>query len=493
MSAAYYLAFDLGASSGRALLGTFDGQRLKLEELLRFANGPVSVQGRLYWNVLALFEHIKAGIGLCTQRGLRLDGIGIDTWGVDFGLLGRGGELLEAPRHYRDPRTRGMLEQAFERVPREEIYARTGIQFMALNTVYQLLAVAQAPSRLLDVAERLLFMPDLLAYWLTGEMQSEHTIASTSQLLAAGTHAWDGELMQRLGLPTRIMPPLVAPGTPGRGLLPEVAAEVGQETVTLVRTASHDTAAAVAAVPASGEDWAYVSSGTWSLAGVELVSPCINAETLAAGFTNEVGVQRATRFLKNICGLWLVQECQRVWTGEQQDCSHEALAQAAEGAPPLRSLINPDAAEFAEPGDMPARIRNACRSSGQPVPETQGEVVRCVLESLALRCHQTLRLAERLTGRAIGIVHIVGGGARNALLSQLTADATGKPVVAGPAEATAIGNIMVQALGQGRVGSLTEMRAVVAQSSTTRRYESRDQNTWSEARERFDTLWPTGG
>ena len=526
---ANYLAIDIGASSGRAVLGRFDGAKLTLEEVHRFENGPVRIGDGLYWDALRLFEQIKAGLARCTQRGIKLDAVGIDTWGVDFGLFA-GDELLSMPRHYRDPRNAPAMEQALARVPRAEVYQHTGIQFLPFNTLFQIAAVARHTPRLLDLADRLLFMPDLFAYWLTGAMATEPTIASTSQMLDPRTAQWSQELLKKVGLPARLLPAIEATGSIAGTLLPHVAAEVGQSGLTVIRTASHDTAAAVAAVPAveeregipaglvarkdsrtSGDfrtsgnpkskiqnpkcvtggkrvagNWAYISSGTWSLIGVELPAPLINADALAANFANELGVGGTVRFLRNVAGLWLVQESQRTWAAQGQSYTHEQLAQMAGAAPAFTAFVDPDDARFAEPGDAPARIREFCADTGQPVPETPGAVVRCVLESLAFKYRRVLGTLERLIGRSIDVLHVVGGGSRNALLNQFTANATGKPAIAGPVEATAAGNLMVQALAQGRVSSPTEIRQVIAASSDLRRYEPRDTAVWTEAYRRFE-------
>jgi rhamnulokinase len=520
---ANYLAIDLGASSGRAMLGCFDGAKLTLEELHRFENGPVRLGDGLYWDALRLFEQIKAGLARCTQRGIQLDAVGIDTWGVDFGLMA-GNELLSTPRHYRDPRNTPAMEQTLARVPRAEIYQHTGIQFLPFNTLFQLAGVARHTPRLLELADRLLFMPDLFAYWLTGAMATEPTIASTSQMLDPRTAQWSRELLKKVGLPARLLPAIEATGSIAGTLLPHVAAEVGQSGLTVIRTASHDTAAAVVAVPmvegregipagpgvrkdsrtsgnpkskiqnpkcvAGGKhvaaNWAYISSGTWSLIGVELPAPLINADALAANFTNELGVGGTVRFLRNVAGLWLVQESQRAWAAQGQSYTHEQLAQMAAAAPAFAAFVDPDDARFAEPGDAPARIRDFCADTGQPAPETPGAVVRCVLESLALKYRRVLGTLERLIGRTIDVLHVVGGGSRNGLLNQFTANATGKPVIAGPVEATAAGNLMVQALAQGRVSSPAEIRQVIAASSDLRRYEPRDTAVWTEAYARFE-------
>lgn len=489
MSAAHYLAFDLGASSGRAVLGSFDGSRLALKELHRFTNGPVTLPDGLHWDTPKIFEEIKKGLVACRTAGVTPDALGIDTWGVDYGLLDAKGDLLTLPHHYRDPRTHGMMEEAFTRVPRAEIYTRTGIQFMALNTVYQLLADLKAADAPLTSAASMLLTPNLLNYWLTGVRGAEESIASTTQLYDPKRRAWDFELIERLGLPRRIFPEIVAPGTTVGPLRKELADELGMSRIPVIAPGCHDTASAVAAVPASGDDWAYISSGTWSLVGIELPAPVCTPEALAANFTNEAGVSGTTRFHKNVAGLWLVQECQRVWATQGKNYGHEQLiSMASQARPPLAALIDPDDDRFSEFGDMPARIRQYCSEHGQPVPESDGALVRCVLESLALKYRVVIDSAERITGKRVKTVHLVGGGVNNALLCQFTADATGRPVIAGPVEATAAGNVLVQALGQGRVSSLREIRRVVAGSSELKRYEPKWAEGWEQALVRFQAL-----
>lgn len=488
MSAARYLAFDLGASGGKAVLGTLEGQRLTLEGVYRFPNGPTQICGRLHWNVVGLFHEVVAGLSRAAERAPRLDGIGIDTWGVDYALLSASGELLGLPYHYRDARTAGMMEEAFRHVPRAEIYRATGIQFMALNTVYQLMAASRREPELLESAARLLFMPDLLHYWLTGVAQSEYTIASTSQLFRADGTGWASELIEALGLPRHIFPPVVPPGTFVGPLLDEVRASAALEPTTVIAPACHDTAVAVAAVPASRENWAYLSSGTWSLLGVELDRPICSAAALAHNFTNEGGIAGTRRFLTNAAGLWLVQECRRAWTHGDDAPDYSELADMAARAPALRCLVDPDDPCFAAPGDMPSRIREYCGRTGQSPPDNRGAIVRCVLDSLALKYAHNLRVIEEVTGRAVEVVHVVGGGARNELLCQLTADALERPVVTGPAEAAAVGNVLIQALATGRISSIAEGRAIVAGSTELRTYEPQPNAAWREARGRFEAL-----
>ncbi|MBZ5579716.1 MAG: rhamnulokinase [Acidobacteriia bacterium] len=473
-----YLAFDLGAESGRAVLGRLSGGRVEIEELHRFPNGPVRVHDALYWDALRLWQEIQQGIDIAArQRHVKLDGIGIDTWGVDFGLLGSDGLLIDMPRHYRDRRTHGVMERLFETVPREEVFAQTGIQFLPFNTLYQLYAMKQAASAALEAATRLLNMPDLFNYWLTGEARSEMTIASTTQLFDPRTRTWATGLIERLGLPCRLLGPTVAPGTLLGKTMEAPYAPV-------YATAGHDTAAAVAAVPAEeNESWCYISSGTWSLMGVELAQPAIHPACLAFGCSNEVGVGGRIRLLKNIAGLWLLQECRRAWEREGSSYSYEQLAAMAAEARPFAAILDPDAVPDSD--DMPRQIAEHCRGAGQEPPGTPAEYTRAILEGLALRYRQVLENLERLTGRKIETIHIVGGGSRNTLLNRFAADCTGRRVIAGPAEATAIGNILVQAMGSGELAHLEEARSVVRRSFAPQTFEPRPAPEWERAYERF--------
>ena len=459
------LAFDLGASGGRAVLGRFDGDRLRLSEVHRFPNEPVRLPDGLHWDVLRLFAEVKRGLALCEEKYGRPASIGVDTWGVDFALLDRRGALLENPYHYRDSRTEGMLEEAFRRVSQEEIFERTGIQFMRWNTLYQLLSMALAALPLLEAAETFLMMPDLFNYWLSGRAVCEFTDATTTQCYDPRAGGWAVSILERLGIPSRFAE-VVPPGTVLGPLVPSVAEETGLGDVPVVAPACHDTAAAVAAVPAGGEDWAYISSGTWSLVGIEVREPIITPASLAGNVTNEGGVAGTFRFLKNVAGLWLVQECRRVWAQQGEECSYDELTRMAEAAPPFPALIDPD----------------------DPPPEGQGSIVRCALESLALKCRYVLERIEEMRGRPIRVVHIVGGGSRSRALCQFTANASGRPVVAGPAEATATGNILVQALALGHLSSPEEARAVVRRSFELPTYEPRDSAAWDEAYGRFLSL-----
>jgi rhamnulokinase len=479
------LAYDLGAESGRGILGLFDGSRLRLEVVHRFPNGPVRTLDALHWDVLRLWGEMLAALRKAVADFGRIDALGVDTWGVDFALLGRGGTLLGNPRHYRDPHTEGYPEAAFAAVPRREIYRQTGLQFMRFNSLYQLLALRRDRSPLLDVAESLLMVPDLLHYFFTGTRVNEFTDVSTSQMYDPTAKGWAFGMMEKLGLPTGILGTIAQPGTVLGPLRLSVAAEAGAPAVPVVLPGSHDTASAVAAVPARGESWCYISSGTWSLMGAEIPAPLISDQTLGYNFTNEGGVGGTIRFLKNIMGLWLVQECRRCWERAGRSHTYDELTRLAEAAPPFASLVDPDHSSFWLPPDMPAALGDFCERSGQAVPNEPGAVVRCALESLALRYRWVLERLEELLGRRIDVIHIVGGGGQNRLLNQLTADACGRTVLAGPVEATAIGNVLVQMIGLGAIGSLAEGREVVRRSFEVTTFEPRRSDEWGEPYKRF--------
>jgi rhamnulokinase len=490
-----YLALDLGAESGRGLLGKFDGERLALDELHRFPNGPVKMLDTLYWDAPRLFDEMKTALRKALATGATLEGMGIDTWGVDFGLVGRGDTLLGNPVHYRDARTEGMQAEAFARIPRARIYTLTGLQFLPFNTAYQLLAMRLARSPILEMAETLLLMPDLFAWLLTGRRAVERTNASTTQLYDPMAGGWSTELCDALEIPNAILPDLIEPGTEIGPLLASVAEEVGlSRPLTVIAPGTHDTASAVAAVPAVGKkpgappDWCYLSSGTWSLLGVEVPRPVITSETLKYNFTNEGGVAGTTRLLKNIMGLWLVQECRRTWARSGNDLSYDDLVARAAAARPFTALIDPDDPSFLAPGDMPTRIAAFCQKTCQSPPGDEGETIRCAFESLALKYRWTVERLESILGSPICSIHVVGGGARNALLCQFTADACGRPVHAGPVEATAAGNVLLQMMAWGRIGGLADARAVVARSFPMVAYEPRDTAAWTEAAARFSKL-----
>lgn len=480
-----FIAVDLGASSGRVLLGTLAEGRFRVRELRRFENGPVRLGHSLFWNPLGLWQEIKAALSACTDDDKRvLEGLGVATWGVDFALLDESGQLLGNPHHYRDPRTDGVLDRVLGRVPKTALYRRTGLQLMQINTLVQLYSVVGSAQ--LRAAETLLMMPDLFHYWLTGKIVSETTIASTSQLLNATTRQWDVALLETLGLPSRILPPLVAPGTVLGTLRPEIAQDTRLPPDTLViAPASHDTASAVAAIAGGGM---FVSSGTWSLVGTEVAEPILTPEALERDFTNESGVGGNVRLLKNVAGLWLLLECRKAWLAAGHAYSWDELLALGEQAEAFRSLIDPGAETFLNPEDMPSAIRAACRRHGEVEPETIGSLVRCCLESLALKYRSVLDDLEALTGTPLKVVRIVGGGSQNALLCQFTADACNLPVVAGPAEATALGNLMMQALTRGFLPDLETGRQVVAASSPQTRYEPRNSAAWEDAYGRFRQL-----
>jgi rhamnulokinase len=480
-----YLAVDLGAESGRVVLGRFDGGRVSLEEVHRFPNTAVGLPDGLHWDVLRFLSEIKDGLAK-SMREEEIEGIGVDSWGVDFGLLDGEGALVSNPYHHRDARTEGMMEEAFGLVPKEEIYQTTGIQFLPINTLYQLLAMRGSP--LLEAAETMLLIPDLINYWLTGQKACEYTNATTTQLLDLEAGGWARDLFEGMDLPSRILAPIVQPATELGPLLPEVAEEVGAGPPVFA-VASHDTASAVVAVPAEGEDFAYISSGTWSLVGVELSGPVVTEEGLRANFTNEGGFGGKTRLLKNVMGLWLLQECRRQWAREGHEYSYEELARLAEDAPPAGPLVDPDHPAFLAPGDMASRIRSYCEETGQGSPEGPAAVARCVFESLALKYRHAIEQAESLAGRAIGTINILGGGSQNSLLCQLTSDATRRPVLAGPVEATALGNLMVQAYARGHLTSLEEIREAVRRSVEVQEYEPQGgEDGWQEAYEKLRRL-----
>ncbi len=476
-----YLGFDLGAESGRAIAGALCDGRLTIEELHRFPNVPVREGESLFWDTDRLWREIRRGLEIALgERGLSLNGIGVDTWGVDCGLLGEDGKLLERPRHYRDARNNGMMGRVFEVVPREEVFACTGIQFMQINTLYQLYATKLTSPGTLASARRMLNIPDLFNYWLTGTARSEATIASTTQFFNPAEMNWAGSLLDRLGLPRNILCPVISPGT-------ALGKTIDAPYAPVFATAGHDTASAVAAVPAdAGRSWCYISSGTWSLMGLEIDAPVINERSLALNFTNEVGAGGKIRLLKNIAGLWLLQECRRAWAAEGSAYDYGELMRLAAEARPFTAAIDPDA--FLEPDDMPRRIAAHCRESAQDAPGSHGEYARAILESLALRYRHVLESLEVLGNRKIEVIHIVGGGSRNELLNQFVADCTGRRVIAGPSEATAVGNILVQATGAGELSGLEEIRSVVRRSFAPVTVEPRSSVEWERAYERYQKL-----
>jgi rhamnulokinase len=470
-----YLAIDLGAESGRAIAGTLDNGHLTVEELHRFPNPTVRDTDGLFWDMPHLWNEIQAGIQMAAGR--TLSGIGVDTWGVDCAFVGVDGKLVDRPRHYRDPRNAAAMQQVFEIVPRDEVFGYTGVQFMQINTLYQVYAAKIFGEGVLERTWRLLQIPDLFNFWLTGEARSEISIASTSQFFNPETMTWATELLARLSIETEMLGPLIVPGT----LLGNTKEHPH---VPVYAVAGHDTGSAVAAVPAGAhEHWCYISSGTWSLMGLELHAPVINSHSLAANLTNEVGVSKTIRLLKNIAGLWLLQECRRTWVEEGREYTYEQLAEMAAEARPFSAMIDPDA--FLDPGAMPAQIAAHCRSTGQEPPATHGEYARAILESLALRYRYVLETLEAVAGRKIEVIHIVGGGSRNMVLNRFVADCTGRVVIAGPSECTAIGNILVQAMGAGELSNLREIRGVVRQSFPPVTIEPRPSAAWDDAYDRY--------
>lgn len=481
------MALDLGAESGRGIIGSLEDGKLRLDVVHRFPNVPVKVRGSLFWNALGLFEQIEQAIGRAGKR-YELSGIAIDTWGVDFGLLGGDDTLLGNPLHYRDQRTEGVMERVFEIVSAEEIFERTGIQFMRINSLYQLYSMKLSNSPLLGIAASMMLMPNLLTFWLSGVKCAEFTNATTTQCYDPRAGDWAWPIIEKLGLPKLLFPEVIQPGTILGPILPEVAEYTGINRVPIIATASHDTASAVAAVPSSDSDSAYISSGTWSLMGVETNEPIINDSARKYNFTNEGGVCGSYRFLKNIMGLWLVQEMKRTWAKEGSDISYSQLSEMAASAQPFKCIIDPDHPSFLAPGDMPARICEFCRSTGQTAPKSRGEFVRTALEGLALRYRAVLENLEKLTDRTIKTIHIVGGGSQNRLLCQFAADATGREVIAGPVEATAAGNILVQAMAGGEVSSLQQAREIVRRSFNLNHYQPKETEQWDEAYQQFTEI-----
>ncbi|MEN6334265.1 MAG: rhamnulokinase family protein [Phycisphaerales bacterium] len=483
---ANYIAVDLGAESGRVMLGRVADGRLSLEQVHRFANGPIQEQDSLRWDFDRLMTEIKTGIGMAAKKADgQVKGIGVDTWGVDFGLLGTDGRLLEKPYHYRDSRTNGMMNKAFARMPKREVYENTGIQFMQLNSLYQLLAMRLTNPDTLAKADKLLFMADLFSYFLCGRPFGEYTLASTSQMMDMKTGRWSKAIFKELSLPLEIMPHVTRPGTVVGELTPELAKEIGCGRIPLIAIGSHDTASAVLGVPGQGDRWAYLSSGTWSLMGVEIPQAIVNDKTFAYEFTNEGGVENTIRLLKNIMGLWLVQECKRQWQREGQDLSYGELTKMASKAKPFFGYVNCDNSDFLAPGDMPARINKCLSDTGQKPTQDKGQMVRLVLESLALKYRTVLNAIEDVTGISVETLHIVGGGIQNELLCQFTADATGRKVVTGPIEATASGNILMQAKAAGQLKSIDEARQVVRNSFEMKEYRPQNAGLWDQQYRQF--------
>ena len=487
-----FLAIDLGGASGRAILGRWDGQHLKLEEIHRFPNEPVTIQGHQHWDVLRLWYEIKRGITRFAHRIKRpLCSIGVDTWGVDFALLDRRGNLLGNPYHYRDGRTDGMLELAFQQMPRRQIFEHTGNQFMQFNTLFQLLSMAHKNDPQLETADTLLMMPDLFHYWLTGCKTTEFSIATTSQMYDIRQRHWARPVLTQLNIPVDILPAVVSPGSVV-GQLPQALKDETdlRQSVSVVTPASHDTSSAIAAIPDLDDHSVFISSGTWSLVGVEIPQPIVNDQILALNYTNEGGIDDAVNLQKILTGLWLLQENQRQWQREGHSHSWDELLALGQEAEPFQSLIDPDAADFLNPIDMATAIRAFCRRTGQPEPGNVGAIIRCCLESLALNYRQALKDLETLTGKPLQTIRIVGGGSRNRILCQFTADACQRAVVTGPVEATALGNILLQAIATGHLPDIATGRKAIAASFEQQYFEPGAKDVWDEAYGRFEQLKP---
>ncbi len=486
MASSNIISIDLGANSGRAIVARFTGDRIEIDELHRFPNGPVTVHGRLYWDVLGAFKEMKESLRkYANEYDDEPLSLGIDTWGVDYGLFDENGRLLRNPVHYRDSRTEGAMDEAFEVVPRKEIFEETGIQFMELNTLYQLFAQKKENPESLRAADSLLMMSDLFNYFLTGEMATEFSLATTSQLYDPVEKEWAKELYEEFGFPLEIMRDVVKPGTRIGRLTEEIAEDVALERIPVIAPATHDTASAVAAIPAKGDDWAFISSGTWSLMGKEIEDPVINDDVLEANFTNEGGVAGTYRFLRNLTGLWIIQECKREWEKKGEAYSYSELTRMAREAEPFVSFVDTDHQDFLSPGDMPKKLRDFCDRTGQQVPGEKAQLIRVVLESLALNYNYIMEKLESLLDKRIETAHIVGGGVRNQLLSQFSANALNKEVITRPAEATAIGNALVQAIELGEIESLDEGRRMVKNYVDLETYTPEEPEVWKESYEEF--------
>ncbi len=482
----YILSFDLGAESGRLVAGLIDEDRLKIEEIHRFPNIPVYINGHLFWDVLRLFQDMKEGLLKFRQKyGDSIASLGIDTWGVDFGLLDKRGNLIGNPYHYRDLRTDHMMDEVFKIIPKKELFFKTGIQFMQLNTIFQLFSMVEAKDPMLEISDKFLLMPNLFSYFFTGEKEAEFTITSTTQLYDYKNRNWHWEIIKTLGIPEDIFPPIVPTGTISGELLPHIKKELGVSKGLIILPGAHDTASAVASVPVKGEKWAYLSSGTWSLMGIEVDTPIIDERTYKYNFTNEGGVLGNIRLLKNIMGLWLMQGIRKSTIRRGDEKSYDELVRLAKEAKPFVAIIDPDDPIFFNPPDMIDAIGEYLKNTGQKTPEELGDIVRIVIESLALKYRYVFELLEEITGGKIDVLHIVGGGIKNRLLSQFSADAIGKKVIAGPIEATTIGNILIQAIALGKIKNLEEGREIVKRSFPLEEFEPQgDKSLWDEAFEK---------
>ena len=488
MDKSNFLAFDLGASSGRAILGTLENGKISLLEIHRFKNQMTKIHGNYFWNIYNLFEELKTGLKKCVSEfNIQPDSVGVDTWGVDYSLLDKKGVLVGLPYAYRDHRTDNAIDEFFKILPKKETYLLTGIQFMQFNTLFQLFASVKENYPGLEIAENLLFMPDTFNYLFTGIKKNEYTIASTSQMLKPGKPEWESKLFEAAGISKTLMGEIIQPGTKLGHLLPEILEETGSKVIPCVAVAGHDTGSAVVSVPAAGENWAFLSSGTWSVLGIESKEPIVSEKSLEMNFTNEGGVEGTTRFLKNIMGMWLIQECKRIWD-EEKELSWQEIVELSNKAKPFESIINPDDSVFLNPGNMPRAIQEYCAKTNQKIPETKGEIARCIYDSLVLKYKFVIRQIESVQGSKIEKLHIIGGGSNNLVMNQLTADAIGVPVIAGPTEASAIGNIMLQAKAMGKVSSLTEIREIIGKSFDVKTYLPSPKLDWDKAYQKLYSL-----
>ncbi|NMP37712.1 MAG: rhamnulokinase [Clostridiales bacterium] len=478
------LAFDFGASSGRAILGIFDGETIRLEEVHRFANEPVSVNGTVYWDILRLFHEIKTGLAAAKAAG-GFESVGIDTWGVDFGLIGKDGALLENPVHYRDKRNNGMIEEAAKLMPLDKLYDITGIQFMEFNTLFQLLSLKKNRPHVLEAADKLLFTPDLFNYMLTGKISAEYSIATTSQMVDLETQTWSKEILDTFGIDEKLLPQIAETGRVIGEISEDIKQELGLGEVKVISVAAHDTQSAITATPTSEKDFAFISCGTWSLFGTETETPIINDKAKRLNVTNEGGYGYSTAFLKNICGLWLIQESRRQWKREGKEYSYAELEQMALAAEPLRSFIDPDAPEFVAMGNIPERVREFCRKTGQYVPQSVGEIMRCIYESLAMKYRYVFEGIMDCTGKSYPQIHIMGGGTKDGLLCRMTADSCNCKVFAGPIEATVLGNVVVQLISGGAISGISQAREIIARGENLKEFTPGSADEWSAAYERF--------
>jgi rhamnulokinase len=488
MSKHYFLAFDLGAESGKAILGTLENKKLDIREIHRFSNGMVQIQGHFYWDILRLFEKMKESLSICAREGIPIESMAVDTWGVDFVLLAEDGSILGAPYAYRDPRTNHAMEQLFKIIPKNEVYKSTGIQFMQFNSIFQLFSMKRDNSPLLKIAKDLLFIPDIFNYMFTGVKKSEFSFATTSQMFNPLKHKWEESFFNALDLPISLMQSIVMPGTIIGNLNDDICDQICMKKIPVIAVASHDTGSAFAAIPAEGSNWAVISSGTWSVLGIETKTPIINQKALELNFTNEGGVDHTFRFLKNIMGLWLIQQCKKKWDCQNKNFSYSELVRMGEDSPAFQSWVNPDAPEFLNPPDMTETISAFCHKTGQKIPSTMGGFVRTIMESLAFKYRVVLDELKQVSQNTIEKIHIIGGGIQNEFLCQLTANATGLPVITGPVEATAIGNLLVQALAMGHLNSLADIRQIVLNNFAIKTYRPQNTDDWNNHYKVFQSL-----